>query len=134
MGAKNVEKGLHTLSGDSIAADVVTYGGNARVGTMAGGNVFLIEPTFLTYTSTPVEISIVCRRDPKNTPARIQVEYESITGYKKLEGYNIPENADWQTATWKITDTQFVGKWGFHFRMDPGSYYVKSVTVTKVEK
>jgi len=134
MGEKNIEKGLHTHSGDAIASDIVTYGGNARVGTMPGGNVFSIDPNFLLYTSTPIEISVVCRRDPKNTPAKIRVEYESTSGYKKTPEFVIPDNTEWHTATWKITDSQFVNKWGFNFRMDAGKYYVQSVTVTKLEK
>ncbi|CAN5409522.1 hypothetical protein BH10PLA1_BH10PLA1_09860 [soil metagenome] len=134
MGEKNIEKGLHTHSGDSIAADVIAYGGNARVGTMAGGNVFIVDPNFLTYTSTPIEISVVCRRNPKNEPAKLRIEYESTQGYKKTTEYVIPDNTEWHTATWKITDSQFVGKWGFNFRMDAGKYYVQSVTVTKLEK
>jgi hypothetical protein len=53
FGEKNVEKGLHTQSADSIAADVLAYGGSARVGavrvsvfSVGGANVqyYLFSP------------------------------------------------------------------------------------------
>jgi hypothetical protein len=132
MGAQNVERGLHTQSAASIAADVVTYG-NSRSGTVPGGNVFMVDPNFLSYTPTPIEISALVRRDDKNDPASIQLEYESTSGYKKAESVAIPENkgTDWQTVTWKVSDDEFVSMWGYNFVFNAGSYYVKSVTVTK---
>ncbi len=132
MGEKNIEKGLHTKSADSVAADVVAYGGSARAGTIPGGNVFMVDPNFLSYTATPIEIDIVCRRNPKNDPATLKLEYESTTGFKKAEPFEIPDTAEWHTARWKITDSQFVSMYGFNFRLDSGKYFVKSVTVTKV--
>ncbi|MDD5262770.1 MAG: hypothetical protein PHD76_13070 [Methylacidiphilales bacterium] len=133
MGWKNIEKGLHTRLGDSIARDVVAYGGSARAGNIPGGNAFMVDPNFLSYTSTPIEISIVIRRDPTNHPAKIELEYESTSGYKKLPVYEVPESRDWNTAKWKIDDAQFVSMWGFNFRYNSGSYYVQSVTVTKLQ-
>ena len=45
------------IAGEAIAADVLAYGGNARSGTVPGGNVFMVDPNFLSYDSTPIEIS-----------------------------------------------------------------------------
>jgi len=135
MGEKNVEKGLHTMSAETIAADVLAYGGNARAGTVPGGNVFYVDPNFLSYTSTPIEITAVVRRNENNDPAKLTLEYESTTGngYKKPEPYDIPDNTDWHKATWRIDDAQFVGTWAFNFRFNSGKYFVQSVTVTKVK-
>ena len=47
MGATNDERGLHTLSGDAIGADVIAYGGPARAGGVPGGNAFVVDPGFL---------------------------------------------------------------------------------------
>jgi hypothetical protein len=33
----------------------------------------------------------------------------------------------------ELDDAQFVGMWGFNFRFDPGSYYIKQISVTKRE-
>jgi hypothetical protein len=137
MGQKTVEKGLHTQAGDSFAADVIAYGGNARAGEgIQGGNVFLIDPNFLSYTPTPIEITVVARPAPSVASAKLVLEYESpsqiINGYKKLPAQELPDNKDWHTITWKINDAQFVGKYGFHFRLDQGKYFIQSVTVTKL--
>jgi len=133
-GEKTEEKGLHTRAGDQIAADVLAYGGNARVGNLPGGQAFLVDPNFLSYTPTPIEIAIVCRRNPKNEPAKIHIEYEAPPETKKTTELEIPDNKDWYTAKWKITDAQFVSMYGFNFRIDTGKYYIQSVTVTKLDK
>jgi uncharacterized protein YfaS (alpha-2-macroglobulin family) len=80
----------------------------------------------------PLEIDAVVRLDDKNDPAKLELEYESTTGYKKAEPYIVPDNSDWHTATWRIDDDQFVGMWGFNFRFNSGKYVIQSVTVKKV--
>ena len=137
MGKTNIEKGLHTKSGAAVAADVAAYGGNARSGSVPGGNVFMVDPNFLSYTSTPIEITVVVRRNPANDNAGFALKYESTTGYKSCGWYTVPDNKEWHTMTWKINDAQFVGKWGFNFALDSdgnqyNKYYIQSVTVTKL--
>ena len=134
MGEKNIEKGLHTQSAETIAADVVAYGGNARAGNVPGGNVFMVDPNFLSYTTVPIEISAVVRLNEKNEPAKLALEYESTSGYKKAEPLDVPDNTKWHTLTWRIDDPQFVSSWAFDFRMTSGKYLVQSVTVTKLPK
>lgn len=134
FGDKTVEKGLHTQAGEAVAADVIAYGGSARVGTIPGGNVYVVDPNFLSYTTTPIRITAVVRRNPANDLAQLGLEYESTTGYKRLPVYEIPDNKDWHAASWTINDAQFVSKYGFNFRLDAGKYYVQSVTVTKLAK
>lgn len=132
LGATNIEAGLHTKSADTIAADVVAYGGNARAGDVPGGNVFMVDPNFLSYTATPIEISFEVRRNEANAPASLQLEYESTHGYKKLPPVVIPDNTKWHTVSWKITDSQFVSMWAFNFRVNSGKYLIQKVTVTKL--
>jgi hypothetical protein len=132
FGEKNVEKGLHTKSAETIAADVLAYGGSARVGTVPGGNVYMVDPNFLSYTTTPIEIRVVVRRNAKNDPARLTLTYESTTGYKKAESYDVPDNKQWHTATWKIADAQFVSQWAYNFTLNAGNYSIQSMTVTKL--
>ena len=133
-GTQNVEKGLHTLSAESIAADVIAYGGGARVGTVPGGTTFLVDPNFMCYTTVPIEITAVVRRNADNAAATIKLNYESVSGVKDAEPYAVPESGDWVTAKWKIDDVQFVSQYGYNFRFDTGKYVLQSVTVTKVEK
>jgi hypothetical protein len=132
FGAANVEKGLHTKSAETVAADVIAYGGSARAGTVPGGNVFMVDPNFLSYTTTPIEIRAVVRRNAKNDPAKLTLTYESTTGYKKAAPYEVPDNTKWHTAVWKIDDAQFVSQWAYNFTLNAGSYSIQSVTVSKL--
>jgi len=134
FGEKNVEKGLHTKSAESIAADVLAYGGSARVGSVPGGNVYMVDPNFLSYTTIPIEIQVVVRRNANNDPAQLILTYESTSGYKKTEPYDVPDNASWHTATWKITDAQFVSQWAYNFTLNSGKYIIQSVTVTRLDR
>jgi hypothetical protein len=136
-GTTNVEKGLHTQSAASVAADVLAYGGGSRAGGVPGGNVFMVDPNFLAYTPTPIEIKIVVRRNANNDNAGFKLVYESTTGYKNLGWYTVPDNTAWHTVTYRITDDEFVSMWGYNFSLDSdgntyNKYDIQSVTVTKV--
>ena len=134
MGEKNIEKGLHTQSAETIAADVVAYGGNARAGNVPGGNVYMVDPNFLSYTTVPIEITAVVRLNEKNEPAKLALEYESTSGYKKAEPLDVPDNTKWHALKWRIDDPQFVSSWAFDFRLNSGKYLIQSMTVTKLPK
>jgi hypothetical protein len=138
MGERNVEKGLHTLSGEAIAEAVVAYGGSARAGSVPGGNAFVVDPEFLSYTTTPIEITVVVRRNPENENSGFKLIYESTNGFKTAGGwYTVPDNKEWHTKTWRIDDPQFVNYWSFNFHLESdgnkyNKYYIQSVTVTKL--
>jgi hypothetical protein len=139
MGPRNVEKGLHTQSAQSVAADVIAYGGSARAGSVPGGNVFMVDPNFLSYTPTPIEVSIVVRRNANNDNAGFKFVYESTNGYRNCGWYTVPDNKEWHTVKYKITDAQFVSMWGYSFALDSdgnqlNKYDIQSVTVTKLDK
>lgn len=140
IGEKQVEKGLHTFAGDSLAQAVVVYGGSARSGNVPGGNVFVVDPGFLSYTATPVpiEITAVVRRNEANDNAGFKLIYESTSGLKtEASGwYTVPDNEKWHTVRWLIDDARFVNYWGYNFALESdgpkyGGYYLQSVTVTK---
>ena len=136
FGQKNVEKGLHTQSGQSIAEDVIAYGGAARSGGIPGGNIFMVDPNFLLYTPTPIEISIRVRRNSANDNAGFKLVYESTAGYRNLAWYTVPNDKDWHTVTYKIVDDEFVSMWGYNFLLNSdgnkfNKYEIQSVTVTK---
>ena len=137
FGATTVENGLHTMAGRDIAADVIAYGGNARSGDVPGGNAFMVDPGFLTYTPTPIEIRIVVRRNAANDKAGFHLVYESTHGFKSLGWYTVPDNQSWHTVSYKVDDEQFVGMWAFNFLLNSDGhtfdkYEIRSVTVTKL--
>ncbi|MBK1815326.1 beta-galactosidase [Luteolibacter yonseiensis] len=140
IGERQVEKGLHTFAGDSVAQAVVAYGGPARSGNVPGGNVFVVDPGFLSYTATPVpiEITAVVRRNEANDNAGFKLVYESTSGLKTAASgwYTVPDNEKWHTVKWQLDDARFVNYWGYNFALESdgpkyGGYYLQSVTVTK---
>ena len=139
---KYVEQGLHTMAADSIAADVQAYGGNQRSGEIPkGGNVFYVDPNFLSYDTVPIEITAMVKRNEHADPISLGFEYESNDttreGYKKVQAREIPAgNSQWHKLSWKIDDCQFVGTWAFHFRIqaDAKKYRIQSLTVTRLDR
>jgi hypothetical protein len=104
------------------------------VGTVPGGTTFLVDANFLNYESAPIEISVVVRRNAQNQPATINLNYESVSGFKDAAVYAVPESQDWSTATWRINDAQFVSQYGYNFRFNQGGYVLQSVTVTRLDR
>ncbi len=134
------EQGLHTRSGAHVAKAVVAYGGSARAGNVPGGNAFIVDPNFLSYDATPIEITVVVRRNPENDNAGFKLVYESPAGFKTAgTWYTVPDNQDWHTKTWQIDDPQFVNYWGFNFLLESdgnvyNKYLLRSVTVKKLAR
>ncbi len=79
-----------------------------------------MDPNFLMYTTTPIEISVVVRRNTRNDPVKLTLTYESTTGYKKAQPYEVPDNEKWHTATWKIDDAQFRQPVGLQLHLELG--------------
>jgi len=132
-----VEKGLHSHAGANVAEAVVAYGGSARAGDVPGGNVFMVDPNFLSYQTVPIEITVVVRRNENNDNAGFKLTYESTNGFKNMGWYTVPDNKEWHTMKWTIKDAQFVSMWGFNFSLNSdgnkyNKYYIQSVTVTKL--
>lgn len=139
MGENAEENGLHTLSGEAVAEAVTGYGGSARAGNVPGGNLFVVDPGFLSYTSEPIEITAVVRRNEANDNAGFKLVYESTDGFKTAGGwYTIPDNKKWHTVTWKIPNPQFVSYWGYNFSLvsdgnQYNRYFIQSVSVRKTK-
>lgn len=138
FGEATIERGLHTRAGAELAEAVVAYGGSARAGSVPGGSVFTVDPNFLNYEATPIEITAVVRRNEKNENSGFKLVYESPKGFSTAGGwYTVPDNKQWHTVTWKIEDPQFVNYWGYNFILESdgnqyNKYYIKSVTVRKL--
>jgi hypothetical protein len=128
------------VSGEALAKAVVAYGGSARAGNLPGGNLFVVDPAFLSYSTEPIEITVVVRRNEANDNAGFNLIYESTTGLKaaKPGWYTVPDNKTWHTMRWRTDDAQFVNYWGYNFSLSSdgdkfNKYYLQSVTVTKLD-
>jgi hypothetical protein len=127
------EKGLHPVGQASI---VTIDGSPARNVSQGPAQAFTIDPNFCSYSCPALEVTAVLRRNGTDS-AGFNLKYESTTDWKGTGSwYTIPGSDQWYTQTWTITDTQFVGKWGYNFAFDSDStqysnYSIRSVTVTK---
>lgn len=133
--APDVQSGLHQLNTPKIR-----WFGNqaARDATGSTNQVFVVDPNFLSYTTVPLRITVVVKR---NGPAKagFNLKYESTSGLKTAQGgwYTIPDAPDFSSKEFLIEDSQFVGNWAYHFMLDSDSpafsqYSIRSVTVTKL--
>lgn len=126
-------KGLHPVGEGKI---VTVDGKPARDVSASSGQSFTVDPNFLSYSSVPLTITAVLRRNGAKG-AGFNLKYESTKGWKGGEGwYTVPAGTEWVTKSWTIQDPQFVGKWGFHFGFDSDStqhsdYSLRSVTVRR---
>ncbi|MEM7601225.1 MAG: hypothetical protein AAF357_07375 [Verrucomicrobiota bacterium] len=141
FGKTIIEKGLHTRSASHLASAVVAYGGSARAGGIPGGNLFYVDPAFLSYDEVPIEISVEVRRNEDNANAGFKLIYESPDGFETAPGgwYTIPDNKKWHTKTWRIDDPQFVNYWGYNFSLESdgpkfGQYRIRNITVRKLSE
>lgn len=134
-GEPNLERGLHQANPDAASSVVKANGVVARDCGKAAGQAFVLGPTFMCYTTEPITITVVARRNAANDNAGFNLKYESLTGIHGTGAwYTIPGNDRWYSQSWRITDAQFVGKWGYHFSLDsdvPTSYLLQSITVTR---
>jgi polysaccharide biosynthesis protein PslG len=134
-GAPNVERGLHQLNPGASSTVVEAYGVTARDCGKGAGQTFTVDRQFVSYSSEPLTITVVARRNATNDNAGFNLKYESATGIRGTGGwYTIPGNDRWYTQSWTLTDAQFVGKWGYNFTLDadiPTSYLLRSVTVSR---
>jgi hypothetical protein len=137
MGDPDIERGLHHLSADAASTPVEAYGVPARDCSKSAGQSFSVAPEFTSYTTEPITITVVVRRNAANDNAGFNLWYESTSGIRGTgEWYTIPGNDQWYTKTWTINDAQFAGKWGYNFMFNgdtPRPYYLTSVTVSKAK-
>lgn len=137
MGNPNLENGLHQVNPDTTSMPVIVYGMPARDCSVGAGVTFTVDPNFVSYTATPLQISAVVRKISTNDNSGFNLKYEAKSGRKGI-GWNFVPGADrWYTLSWTVADDQFVGNWGYHFSLDSDSklhsrYYLQRVTVTKL--
>lgn len=96
---------------------------------------FSVDPQFASIGTTVLEITASVRRVTPDQAAGMNLEYESQKGYVVAPYATIPAGDGWHDLTWKIKDANFVGTWGWNFRLNaissPYEFLVRSVAVKK---
>ncbi|MBB5351560.1 hypothetical protein HNR46_001797 [Haloferula luteola] len=131
------ERGLHSRGGAEVAEAIVNYGGSARAGDAPGGNLLMVDPSFLGDESVPLKITAEVRRKDPAVNAGFKLVYEGPDGFKTAGSWRtIPEEDRWHVIEWSIQDPRFVSFWGYHFRLESdgaeyGQYLLRRLTVSK---
>jgi hypothetical protein len=131
--AMNGPAGLHPL-GTPVMTTI--DGAPARDVSQGPGLSFTVDPNFCSYCTGALQVTAVVRRNG-DAAAGFNLKYESTSGWQGTGGwYGIPGSDQWYTQSWTLSDTQFVGKWGYNFAFDSDStdnsnYSIQSVTVTR---
>jgi hypothetical protein len=134
--AENVEHGVKQVRLDTTAAD--TQWRRTDFSSDEGHYVyFWVDPQFVPFGWKTIEITAVVRRVAPDKVAGMLIEYESSRGYVGWHYQNIPEGDAWHEISWKLKDANFVGAWGWNFRLNgissPHEFLVKEVRVRKIE-
>jgi hypothetical protein len=67
-----------------------------------------------------------------------EIQHYPCRGSKNCGWYTVPDNKEWHTVKWTITDDEFDNFWGYNFALNSdgnqyNSYFIKSVTLTKLD-
>jgi hypothetical protein len=140
LGAVNDEKGIKQTRLETTAVGNGLTESWRRTNFAAGGEgryiYFRVDPTFASFGTTNLEITVVARRTSPDKPASTGLLYESLKGYRGATGhFSIPADDQWHEYTWKVSNANFVGGWGWNFRTEAtgsaNEFLVREVRVRK---
>jgi Glycosyl hydrolase family 10 len=137
LGKPSLEYGLHVVESDPGPSTVAEDGLAALDCSRHPAIAFDLDPNFLSYTARPIEISAIVRSLAANEQPGFNLKYEALSGRKGIGWNFVPNDGKWHTLSWRITDDEFVGDWGYHFSFDSDStnhsrYLLRQVTVRKL--
>ena len=97
---------------------------------------FRVDPAFVPFGTKDLEVTIVAKRLAPDKEAGMDLCFESAKGYRETHvRWTIPKDDQWHENTWKVSDANFVGQWGWNFRFDangsPNEFLIREVRVTK---
>ncbi|MDD9969671.1 MAG: hypothetical protein OXR73_25730 [Myxococcales bacterium] len=129
------ELGLHPAGNRSL---ITIDGIQALDATGRGSLRFAVDPGFNSYAPARFEVEAEFRSLTEGR-AWFTLRYEAVDGWVAAgEPYDVPNDDQWHTQKWTLENTQFVGKWGYHFDFDSNlqdesAYCVRSVKLRKLE-
>jgi hypothetical protein len=138
LGAQNTESGIRQISRDTTVADREGRRTNFSAPDKEGHYAyFWVDPQVATFGTRTLEITAVVRRVAPEKLAGMIIDYESTRGYVGSDYRSIPAGDAWQEISWTITDANFVGAWGWSFRLNgissPNEFLIKEVRVRRVQ-
>lgn len=142
LAAKNEDLGLRQIGPETTPPSDVD-GAPARRVNFSRPNatgryaLFRADPQFAPYGTRDLEITAVVRRAAPDQNAGLNLEYESLRGFVGAQAwFTIPADDQWHEAAWRVTDANFVGAWGYNFRLNaissPNEFYIKEVRVKRL--
>lgn len=142
LGADVVEEGLQLLRPERTA--VVIQGDDScrrlNFDPQTGGRVvpFRLAESFVAAGASAVEITVVACPTAVGKRASMKMNYETVRGYKDAQGkWDLDDKVAWQERTWRVTDANFVGQWGFSLRIDAqgsqSEFLVREVRVKRIK-
>jgi hypothetical protein len=140
--AKNLESGIRQVNPDTTSAVVVGEESSRQTKfSIPGGEghyvYFSVDPQFAPFGTHDLEISAVVRRIASDKLSGLALNYESSAGYVDAGYFNIPEGDQWHELTWRVSDANFVGAWGWNFRLNgiasPNDFLIKEIRVKKAD-
>jgi hypothetical protein len=141
LGATNDEKGIKQISPQTTAAvndlSESWRRSNFKIGGEGRYVYFRVDPTFASFGNRDLEITIVARRVAPDKPAGFGLTYEALKGYHGADGYwTIPADDQWHEHAWTVHDANFVGGWGWNFRVDASGsgneFYIKEARAKRL--
>ncbi len=136
----NIERGVRQVnSGTTLPVIVGDESWRRTDFAKQGGEghyvYFLVDPQFVHFGTNELEITAVVRRISPDRVSGMSLNYESRNGYINGAYFNVPGDDRWHELKWKIKDANFVGGWGWNFRLDgiasPNDFLIREVRVEK---
>jgi polysaccharide biosynthesis protein PslG len=136
--AGNVENGIKQVNSDTTVADAQWRRTDFSRPDNEGHYVyFWVDPQFATFGAKSFEMTAVVRRIAPDKVAGMSIDYESSRGYVGSDYRNIPEGDAWHEISWTLPDANFVGAWGWSFRLNgiasPNEFLVKEIKVRRLQ-
>lgn len=146
LGAQNAERGLYNMryrTRRNGALEIVQIDGADAVRTNAGKEIvfvyFHVDESFLYYVDGRVGVEIVVEVWGAKAAQQLgfNILYDSMTGYRFTPWQWVELKNGWITYTFRLTDANFSGTWGWDFAINAGGnrqddLTVRSVTVRKI--
>jgi polysaccharide biosynthesis protein PslG len=138
LGERNTDNGISQIKRDTTVADRDGRRTNfARPDKEGHYAYFQVDPQFTPFGARALEITAVVRRVAPDKVAGMSLDYESTRGYTGSDYRSIAAGDAWQEISWKIKDADFVGAWGWNFRLNgissPNEFLIKEVRVRRTQ-